>query len=240
MPDAVVIGSGPNGLAAAIRIAEAGRSVAVLEAADTPGGAVKTEELTLPGFLHDTFSSVYPAGAASPVFARMPLARHGLEWIHPEACYAHPLPDGTAPALFRDVGATAAALNLAHSGDGDRWAAFVQPYVDRSKALQRTMLTGFPPLRGPLELLLRGGPALLARFTRLLPGSSEAFGRRLFDGDGPRAWLHGSAQHSDASPDSPGSAIVAFYLNVLGHAFGWPSPRGGAGSITTALVNHLS
>src|SRR6476659_3228129 len=90
--DDIVIGSGPNGLAAAIRLAEAGRSVLVLEAADAPGGAVRTEELTLPGFRHDTFSSVYPASAASPVFARMPLERHGLRWVNPRYCYAHPLP----------------------------------------------------------------------------------------------------------------------------------------------------
>src|SRR4051812_46025595 len=100
---AVVIGAGPNGLAAAIRLAEAGRAVTVLEAADRPGGAVRTEELTLPGFLHDTFSAVYPAGAASPVFARMPLARHGLEWVHPGACMGHALGGKRAIALYRDL-----------------------------------------------------------------------------------------------------------------------------------------
>jgi phytoene dehydrogenase-like protein len=91
MSDAVVVGSGPNGLAAAIRLAEAGRSVVVLEAAEHPGGAVRTEELTLPGFHHDTYSAVYPAGAASPVFGRMPLGDHGLEWVHPAACAAYPV-----------------------------------------------------------------------------------------------------------------------------------------------------
>ena len=94
--DALVVGSGPNGLAAAITLAQSGWRVLVLEAAERPGGAVATEELTLPGFRHDTYSSVYPAGAASPVFARLPLHRHGLRWIHPAACYAHPLPDGRA------------------------------------------------------------------------------------------------------------------------------------------------
>ena len=96
MPDAaLVIGSGPNGLAAAITLAEAGRAVTVLEAADRAGGALATEELTLPGFRHDTFSAVYPAAAASPVFARWPLAEHGLRWVHPRYCLAHPLPGGT-------------------------------------------------------------------------------------------------------------------------------------------------
>src|SRR3954467_11638875 len=114
---AVVIGAGPNGLSAAIALAEGGREVVVLEAADRAGGAVRTEELTLPGFHHDVFSSVYPAGAASPVFARMPLAEHGLEWVHPKSCYATPLPDGRpAPVLYRDVAATAASLEAGRAG----------------------------------------------------------------------------------------------------------------------------
>ena len=127
---AVVIGAGPNGLAAAIRLAENGHPVTVLEAADRPGGAVRTEELTLPGFHHDTFSAVYPAGAASPVFARMPLERHGLRWIHPDACYAHPLPGGGAVALYREVERTAASLDAVRAGDGARWRAFVAPLLD--------------------------------------------------------------------------------------------------------------
>ena len=119
--DALVVGSGPNGLAAAITLEQTGRQVLVLEAAERPGGAVATEELTLPGFRHDTFSSVFPAGAASPVFARMPLQRHGLRWIHPAACLAHPLPDGSAVALYRDLDRTVASLDRGHPGDGERW-----------------------------------------------------------------------------------------------------------------------
>src|SRR4051794_41346957 len=124
--DALVVGSGPNGLAAAITLAERGRSVLVLEAAARPGGAVATDELTLPGFRHDTFSSVYPAAAASPVFASMPLERHGLHWVHPEACYAHPVPGGRAVALYRDLDRTAASLDAIHAGDGARWRGFVE------------------------------------------------------------------------------------------------------------------
>ncbi len=139
----------------------------VLEAADSPGGAVRTEELTLPGFRHDTFSSVYPAGAASPVFARMPLDRHGLRWVQPEACYAHPLPDGTAVTLYRDVERTAATLDRERPGDGARWAAFAGPYLDAFPALRATMLGGFPPLRGPARLLLALGPRGLVEFGRL-------------------------------------------------------------------------
>ena len=146
MPDAIVIGSGPNGLAAAIRLAEAGRSVTVLEAADTPGGAVRTEELTLPGFHHDVMSAVYPAGAASPVFGRMPLADFGLEWVHPEACYAHPLGGDRGAALYRDLDATAASLNRLRPGDGDAWAAFTRPFVESWDAVGDAVLAGFPPI----------------------------------------------------------------------------------------------
>jgi phytoene dehydrogenase-like protein len=239
MTDAVVVGSGPNGLAAAIRLAEAGRSVLVLEAAEHPGGAVRTEELTLPGFHHDTFSSVYPAAAASPVFGRMPLGDHGLEWVHPAACAAYPLPDGSAAVLYRDLDATAASLNGQASGDGDRWKAFAAPFLDAFDAVRATMLAGFPPVNGPLRLLADAGPVQTLQFARLLPTSAVGLGRRLFESGGSRAWLYGAAMHGDAPVLKPGSAIAGFYLNLLGHAVGWPSPRGGAGHLTDALVSYL-
>lgn len=239
MTDALVIGAGPNGLAAAIRLAEAGRSVTVLETRDRPGGAVRTEELTLPGFHHDTFSAVHPAAAASPVFERMPLAAHGLAWVHPPACSAHTLPDGRAAILYRDLAATARSLDALHPGDGERWATFAAPFLTSLDAVRATMLTGFPPVGGPLKLLLGAGPLRLLEFTRLLPGSAVGFGHRLFEGDGPRAWLYSAAMHGDAPPQKAGSAIAAFYLNLLGHGVGWPSPRGGAGRLTDALVSYL-
>ncbi len=237
--DAIVIGAGPNGLAAAIRLAEAGLSVTVLEQAERPGGAVRTEELTLPGFRHDTFSAVYPATAASPVFARMPLADHGLEWVHPAVCMAHPLPDGSAVALHRDVDETALSLDRHHPGDGARWAAFTTPYLAAFDAVRNLMLSGFPPLGGAFELLRRAGVRATGEFGGLLVGSSAGLGRRLFRGGGSRAWLHGAAMHGDAPPGAAGSAIAGFYLNLLGHAVGWPSPRGGSERITDALVGYL-
>src|SRR5271155_3775890 len=151
--DALVVGSGPNGLTAAITLARSGRRVLVLEAAERPGGAVATEELTLPGFRHDTFSSVYPAGAASPVFATLPLERHGLRWVHPPVCLAHPLPDGSAAALYRDLDRTAASLDAIHAGEGERWRAFAAPFLRPFGALRDTMLAGFPPLRGSARLV---------------------------------------------------------------------------------------
>jgi phytoene dehydrogenase-like protein len=237
--DALVVGSGPNGLSAAITMAREGWHVLVLEAAERPGGAVATEELTLPGFHHDTFSSVYPTGAASPVFAQMPLERHGLRWVHPQACLAHPLPDGTAAALYRDLDCTAASLDAIHAGDGERWRAFATPFLGHFDALVHTMLAGFPPVTGSARLSFGLGPRGILDFTRLLFRSARSFGEELFGGEGNRAWLYGSAMHSDVPPGSRGSAIAAAYLNLLGHGVGWPSPEGGAGRLAQALVSYL-
>ena len=235
---AVVIGSGPNGLAAAIRLAEAGRAVLVLEAGERPGGAVRTEELTLPGFLHDTFSSVYPAGAASPVFARMGLERHGLEWVAPAACSAHPLPGGRAIALYRDVDATAASIDRVQPGDGAAWREFVTPLLERFDAIRDMLLAGFPPVGGALRLAGLG-PLQALRFAALVPDTAVRLAGRLFAGSDARAWLYGAAMHGDVPPSGAGSAIAVAYLNLLGHAVGWPSPRGGAQRLTDALVARL-
>jgi phytoene dehydrogenase-like protein len=235
----VVIGAGPNGLAAAIRLAEAGHQVTLLEAADRAGGAVRTDELTLPGFRHDTFSSVYPAGAASPVFGRMPLERHGLRWIHPGACYAHPLPGGRAVALYRELDATEASLEAAHADDGRSWRAFVEPLLAGFEAIRSTMLAPFPPVAGSLRLMRELGPIGAARFGLLVPGSARSLGRRLFEGTGSRAWLYGSAGHGDVPPTDAGSAVAVIYLNLMGHAVGWPSPAGGAERLTEAVVGYL-
>jgi phytoene dehydrogenase-like protein len=239
MPTAVVIGAGPNGLAAAIRLAEGGRDVVVLEAASVPGGAVRTAELTLPGFHHDVFSSVYPAAAASPVFARMDLGRHGLRWVHPDVCYAHPLPDGRAGALCRDRERTAATLDALRPGDGAAWLRFSGPWMRRIRALRNTLLGGFPPLKGPAELVARGGLRAGLELARLALMPASVLGRELFAASGSRAWLYGSAMHGDVPADAAGSAVPAVYLNLLGHAVGWPSPEGGAGRLAAALVGHL-
>jgi phytoene dehydrogenase-like protein len=237
--DAVVVGSGPNGLAAAITLARGGLDVLVLEAAGHHGGAVATEELTLPGFRHDTFSSVYPAAAASPVFEAFELERHGLEWVHPQWCMAHPLEGGRAAALGRDVDATAATLDRLHPGDGARWAAFARPYLRRFGALRRTLLGGFPPVRGALGLAAGLGPRGALEFTRLVLMPAAALGEELFRSGDARAWLYGSAMHGDVPATGAGSAIAAAYLDLMGHAVGWPSPRGGAASLADALVACL-
>lgn len=237
--DAVVVGSGPNGLAAAIALARSGRDVLVLEAQDRLGGAVATEELTLPGFRHDTFSSVYPAGAASPVFARMPLADHGLRWIQPELAMAHVLADGRSAVLSQDLDTTVASLDALAPGDGARWRELVEPYLKVFGALRDTMLGGFPPVAGGAKLLAGLKLDGTLEFARLLLSSADALGDELFRSGGSKGWLYGAALHGDAPVGGAGSAISGMYLNLLGHAVGWPSPEGGAGRLAEALVGHL-
>ena len=236
--DAVVIGSGPNGLTAAITLARAGRSVLVVEAAPTIGGATTTAELTLPGFRHDVFSAVHPASVVSPVFAELELERHGLRWIHPQLAMAHPLPGGRAAVLDRDLARTVASLDALAPGDGARWKALVDPYLRNFEAVKATMLAGFPPVGGPARLVPAFKLGGTLEFVRLLLLSAEALGGELFEGEGT-AWLFGSSLHGDAPLDSAGSAIAGVWLNLMGHGGGWPSPEGGAGQIAAALAGCL-
>ncbi len=236
--DAVVVGSGPNGLTAAITLARAGRSVLVVEAAPTLGGAASTAELTLPGFKHDVFSAVHPAAIASPVFRELELERHGLRWIQPDLAMAHPLPDGRAAVLDRDLGRTVASLDALAAGDGRRWKALVEPFLRHFEAVRATMLAGFPPATGPARLAAGLKVGGMLEFVRLLLTSAEALAGELFEGESA-AWLYGSALHGDAPLDGAGSAIAALWLNLMGHGEGWPSPEGGAGQITQALAACL-
>jgi len=212
--------------------------VTVLKAAQAPGGAVRTEELTLPGFRHDTFSSVYPATVASPVLSSMPLDRFDLEWVHPEACPARPprRPRARPPPRPRPDRRSA---QRRQPGDGDAWRAFVEPLLGSFDAVRATMLGGFPPVGGPVKLLRSAGPIGLARFVALLPDSAARLGRRLFASADARAWLYGAAGHGDVPPTGASSAMAVAYLYLLGHAVGWPSPRGGAQALTDALVGYL-
>lgn len=237
--DAVVVGAGPNGLSAAIKLAESGRSVLVLEAEDRPGGAVKTDKLTLPGFLHDTFSGVYPAAAASPVFARMPLDERGLRLVHPVAAMAHVLDDGRGAALYKDLDRTADSLNALRRGDGERWREFISPYLKNWSGLRRAMLGGFPPLGGSLRAAAGLGLTGSLEAARMILQPVSALAEDLFEDDGSKAWLYGSALHGDVPPGAAGSAVFGFYLNLLGHAVGWPVAEGGSERITDALVGYL-
>lgn len=222
-----MIGAGPNGLAAAIVLAQAGLQVDVLEAQSTPGGAVRTLPLTLPGFQHDFGSAVYPLGAGSPFFSSLPLAAHGLEWIHSPAVLAHPLDDGTAVILERDLNATTDSLGV----DGAAWEKLMRPFVARWNEFA-------PAVLGPVSFLPRH-PFLMARFGLVGLRSARAVARR-FRSPRTRALFAGLAAHSFLSLDEPLSAAFGILMAVPAHAVGWPIPRGGARSLTNALCGVLS
>jgi phytoene dehydrogenase-like protein len=225
--DAVVVGSGPNGLAAAITLARAGRRVIVLEGQPTWGGAARSAELTQPGFVHDTCSAIHPMGVASPFFRSLGLERFGLEWCHPRAPLAHPLDDGTAPVLHRSLEDTAATLGA----DGERWARLFRPLLRDFEGLAPTFFQpAFRPPRAPL---------VFARFGLRAWRSAEALANRLFTAPGAKALFAGCAAHSFAPLDRPFTASVGIVLALLGHAVGWPSPKGGTQKLSDALVACL-
>ncbi len=224
---ACVIGAGPNGLAAAIILAQAGLQVDVLEAELTPGGAARTLELTLPGFRHDFGSAVYPLGAGSPFFSSLPLIEHGLEWIHSPAALAHPLDDGTAVMLERDLDKTRDSLGI----DGSAWDKLMRPFVEHWSEFA-------PEILRPVSFVPRH-PWLMARFGMVAIRSAQSVARR-FRSQRTRALFAGLAAHSFLSLDEPLSGAFAILMAVPAHAVGWPIPRGGAQSLTNALCSYLS
>ncbi len=225
--DAVVVGSGPNGLAAAIEIARAGRSVLLLERAATVGGGLRSDELTLPGYVHDVCSSVHALAPVSPFLRSVPLHEHGLEWIVPPAAVAHPLEDGSAPLVERSLEATAARLGP----DGPRWTALFEPVLDAWPKLESELL-------GPLVHVPRA-PFALARFglQALLPATSLA--RLRLRTPAGRALFAGVAAHSMLPLERPASAAVGLVMTAAAHIGGWPIARGGAQSVADALAAHL-
>lgn len=225
-PDAVVVGSGPNGLAAAVTLAQAGLRVTVLEGAPTVGGGTRTAELTLPGLAHDICSAVHPLGVASPFLSRLPLAEHGLEWCFPEVDLAHPLDDGSAGVLLRDLEATCSGLG----DDAAAWRGLFGPLLPGLDALLDDVL-------GPLVHVPRH-PLRLARFGLRAGLPASVLVRRLRTPQA-RALFAGSAAHAYGSLSAPASAAVGVMLTVAGHAYGWPVARGGSASIAAALVSLL-
>jgi phytoene dehydrogenase-like protein len=225
---ACVIGAGPNGLAAAIVLAQSGLQVDVFEAEPEPGGAVRTLELTTPGFLHDFGSAVYPLAAGSPFFSSLPLERYGLQWIHSPAPLAHPLDDGTAVMLERDLRAARSALGQ----DGKAWQRLFGSLAGHWAKLSSEVLR-------PVRLLTRH-PLLLARFGLSAFPPANALARLLFRGERAKALFAGLAAHSFLSLDEPLSAAFGVFLGAAAHAVGWPIPRCGAQSITNALCGHLA
>ena len=223
---ATIVGSGPNGLAAAILLAKSGYAVTVCEAAAVPGGATRSAQLTLPGFVHDLGSAVHPLAVASPFFSTLPLAEAGLRWIYPSAELAHPLDDGTAVMLEREVRATASQLGE----DAAAYEKLYQPFLAAWDGLRHDLLA---PLGIPRH------PFAMARFGLLGLQSARAVAHSHFKGVRARALFAGLAAHSFLPLESPLSAAFGLVLGIAGHAVGWPIPQGGAQSIADALVACL-
>ena len=238
--DAIVIGAGHNGLVAANLLADAGWSVIVLEAQGWPGGAVRSAEVTAPGYLNDLCSAFYPLGAGSPVLAALGLEQHGLRWTHARHVLAHVLPDGRAAVLDRDVDVTAASVERFAAGDGERWRRVYARWGEISTPLRAALLSPFPPVRAGADLLRRTGPTEGLRLARMFTESVQALGADLFEGDGARLLLAGCALHTDLSPAESGSGGYGWLLAMLGQEFGFPVPVGGAQQLTNALVDRLA
>ncbi|WP_323368760.1 NAD(P)/FAD-dependent oxidoreductase [Nocardioides sp. dk4132] len=238
--DAVVVGSGPNGLVAANLLTDAGWSVLVLEAQDTPGGAVRSDRDVHPDFVHDTMSSFYPLAAASPVVRGLGLEAHGLAWSHAPAVLGHFDPASQRWAtLHRDRELTAAGLEDLHPGDGEAWLELCRTWDVVGDSLVGALLSPFPPVRNGISAALavrRAGGLDLVR-TLLTPASSLA--RERFGSEAARLLIAGNASHADIPLDAPGSGLMAVLLAMLGQTVGWPVPQGGAGRLAEALVRRL-
>lgn len=226
MSDAIVVGSGPNGLACAVALARAGVRVTVLEAAETIGGGTRTSELTVPGVLHDECSAVHPMGSASPFLSSLGLDRHGLEWCWPEVDLAHPLDDGDAGILLRSIDETADGLG----SDGPAWRRlFGRPTASFEALLEDILQPVLHVPKHPLALVRFGLPALA-------PATALA---RLWKTERARALFGGVAAHAFAPLNRPMSSSVGMALTTACHAFGWPVARGGSRAITDALASAL-
>jgi phytoene dehydrogenase-like protein len=225
--DAVVVGSGPNGLAAAITLARAGHSVIVLEANETIGGGTRSAELTLPGIVHDMCSAVHPLAAGSPFFASLPLERFGLAWIQPDIPLAHPLDDGIATCLHRDVDLTADSLGR----DARIYRGLMKPLTRSWKKLSTEFLQ--PMLHLPRH------PFALARFGIPAIWPARLLATTCFKSESTRALFAGIAAHSFLPLEALVSSAFALVLGIAGHAVGWPIPRGGSQSIANALAGYL-
>lgn len=225
--DAVVVGAGPNGLSAAITLAQAGHSVLLIEAADTVGGAVRSAELTLPGFTHDTCSAIYPLTVGSPYLSKLPLERLGVEWIHPPYALAHPLDDGTAAVLSQKFEDTARSLD---PQDVEAWRGLLMPLADMWERLAVAFLGPLKPFKDPF---------LMAKFGLTALRSAEGLARGKFRGVHARALFAGIAGHSFLPLDLVPTASFGLVLAATGHSVGWPQPAGGAQRISDAMARLL-
>jgi phytoene dehydrogenase-like protein len=225
-PEAVVVGAGPNGLAAAVRLAQAGVPVRVIEAADEVGGGTRSAELTLPGFVHDVCSAVHPLGILSPFLRQLPLERHGLVWLRPRASVAHPMDDGPAVMLYRSLERTGDGLGR----DARAWARLVRPFLADPHALLADVMA---PLRVPAH------PLLFARFGVRGAFSANRLARLCFRGERARALFAGCAAHSILPLSQPLTAALGLLFALTAHVEEWPVAQGGSGAIARALASLL-
>jgi phytoene dehydrogenase-like protein len=225
--DAVIVGAGPNGFAAAIVLARAGLRVVILEANETIGGGARTESLTLDGYRHDVCSAIHPMGVVSPFFRTLPLGEHGLEWRYSPLAIAHPLDDGNAGAIEQSLDATAATLGA----DGDAWRSLLGPFARNADAL-------FDEILRPIRLVPRH-PFVMARFGLSALRSALSLATSRFKTPAARALFAGCAAHSFLPLDAIASASFGLVLATAGHAVGWPAARGGSVAITNALASYF-
>ncbi|WP_278257289.1 NAD(P)-binding protein [Nocardioides convexus] len=223
--DAVVIGAGPNGLVAANALVDAGWEVLLVEANETCGGAVRTAEVTAPGFRNDLFSAFYPLAAASPVIAGLDLHHHGLEWTQAPVVMAHVLPDDRAAVLHRRVEDTAAGLEEFAAGDGEAWLALWEQWSRVRDPLLDALFTPFPPVRSALRLLRALGTADALEMLRQAVLPVHRLADERFGGEGAAVLLTGNAMHSDVGPDAAGSGMFGWLMSMLAQDVGFPRPR---------------
>jgi phytoene dehydrogenase-like protein len=237
--DAVVIGSGPNGLVAANLLADAGWEVTILEAQDDVGGAVRSDQSVHPGFVHDTFSSFYPLAAVSPTIRRLELEKFGLAWANAPAVVGTPFEDGSWALLHANRDDTAAGLDDAAPGDGEAWLDMCRSWDAIGDQVVGALLTPFPPLRHALGALARLPRAGGAAFVRSLLAPARTVAEQHFAGRAPRILLAGNAAHADIPLDGNGSAFMGWLLVMMGQHAGFPVPVGGAGALTRAMARRL-
>ncbi|MFJ8780845.1 phytoene desaturase family protein [Streptomyces sp. NPDC102476] len=239
MPDAVVIGAGPNGLVAANLLADAGWSVEVLEEQPEPGGAVRHDHGVDPAYVSDVFSAFYPLAAASPVLTALGLDRYGLRWSHAPSVLAHPLSDGSCALLDRDIATTAASLEAFAPGDGAAWRRLHDVWESLHPDILDALFTPFPPVRATARLARRLRAAGGLRVARTLVLPVRRMGEEEFRGQGGRLLLAGNALHADLAPESAGSGGFGWLMAMLGQTYGFPVPVGGSGALTEALARRL-
>jgi phytoene dehydrogenase-like protein len=237
--DAVVVGAGPNGLVAANLLADAGWQVVVCEATSHLGGAVRTAEITAPGFHNDLFSAFFPLGVASPVFAELNLDRYGLRWTHAPAVLAHVFPDDRCAVLYRDRFRTADSLAAFDAADGAAWLRLASSWEQLADPLLEVLFRPFPPIRPIRKLIRRLGVGGALHLARMALQPVRRFAEETFRGEGGPILLAGNALHTDIPPDGAGSAIYGWLLSMIGQTYGFPVPVGGAGRLTDALVARL-